>query len=218
MGLRGHRDSLSNSLRVVLLLAASLMAGPAFTVVSSAPQIAPVHDHDTHHRSQAPSGHAVGEGFVLAPVGDEESVRSGAPCSPGAAVREYRIAAITLEITMNRFLDYDPEGRMYVLEEEVARVRREEAQNKAARDIGTEPAVSIGLQGDAIQPLVLRVNQGECLRITLRNDMKNGEPVSVHLHGSGLYVVRAGGPAIATKSRIPTHPVQSQSSVTVALP
>ena len=46
--------------------------------------------------------------------------------------------------------------------------------------------MTIGLQGDAIQPLTLRVNQGECLRLTLRNDLAAGEPASLHLHGSGL--------------------------------
>ena len=59
-------------------------------------------------------------------------------------------------------------------------------------------AVSIGLQGDAIQPLVLRVNQGECLRITLRNELEGDEPASFHLHGSGLYMVDSAEPAIAT--------------------
>jgi FtsP/CotA-like multicopper oxidase with cupredoxin domain len=37
----------------------------------------------------------------------------------------------------------------------------------------------------------LRVNQGECLRITLRNDLAKGEPASLHL-------ARTGAPAIAT--------------------
>ena len=41
--------------------------------------------------------------------------------------------AISVEITLNRFLDYHPVGRMYVLKEELKRVRMEEAQNRAAR-------------------------------------------------------------------------------------
>ena len=57
----------------------------------------------------------------------------GAVAQRADPVREYDVVAIDLEITLNRYLDYDPEGRMYVLEEELERVRQEEAQNKAAR-------------------------------------------------------------------------------------
>lgn len=87
---------------------------------------------------------------------------------------------------------------MYALEEDLARVREEEARNQDARAGRAEPAVSVGLQGDAIQPLTLRVNQGECLRIALRNDPRDSEAASLHLHGSGLRVARSGAPAIAT--------------------
>ena len=87
---------------------------------------------------------------------------------------------------------------MYVLEADLERVRQEEAQNRAARLDQGNPSTSLGLQGDAIQPLVLRVNQGECLRVTLSNSLENGEPASFHLHGSGLHLAGTGAPAIAT--------------------
>ena len=51
---------------------------------------------------------------------------------PRARRYEYRIAAINVEMTLNRFLDHDPKGRMYV-EEELERVRQEEARNREAR-------------------------------------------------------------------------------------
>ena len=127
-----------------------------------------------------------------------ESVYQDAKCLPEAPLRAFDVAAINIEITLNRFLDYDPEGRMYVLEEDLERAKAEEAQNRAARADQAEPGVSIGLQGDAIQPLTLRVNQGECLRVTLRNAMDKGETVSLHLHGSGLHLADTGAPAIAT--------------------
>ncbi len=145
----------------------------------------------------APSGHQGDEGLVLvSEVG--ESVYQDAKCPPQAPVKAFDVAAINLEITLNRFLDYDPEGRMYVLEEDLDRARLEEAQNRAARAGKADPGLSVGLQGDAIQPLTLRVNQGDCLRITLRNAMDNAEPVSLHLHGSGLHLADTGAPAIAT--------------------
>jgi FtsP/CotA-like multicopper oxidase with cupredoxin domain len=121
-----------------------------------------------------------------------ETVRPGGACRRDAPARHYRVAAINVEITLNRYLDYDPRGRMYVLEEDIGRVRREEAQNRAARAGVGEPAVSLGLAGDAIQPLTLRVRPGECLRISLRNDLRNGEAVSLHLHGSQLRVAGGG--------------------------
>ena len=146
-----------------------------------------------------PSGHDGDEGLVLRSQA-EESVYQGAKCSPEATVRGFDVAAIKLEITLNRFLDYDPEGRMFVLEEELKRALQEEAQNRAARSDQAEPAASIGLQSDAIQPLTIRVNQGDCLRITLRNALDNGESASLHLHGSGLHMADTGVPAIATNT------------------
>ena len=146
----------------------------------------------------SPTGHAGSEGLVLGKDSGQETVYPGALCDPETPVREYSVVAVNVEITLNRFLDYDPQGRMYVLDGELDRVRREEAQNREARAGTAEPAVSLGLQGDAIQPLTLRVNQGECLRITLRNSLDNDEPASLHLHGSGLHLTDNGAPAIAT--------------------
>jgi manganese oxidase len=146
----------------------------------------------------APSGHQGSEGFVLAATGTTDGGQSGPECDPRAPVRRYDVVAIDVDITVNRYLDHDPRGRMYVLEADLARVRQEEAQNARARDTGADPAVSLGLQGDAIQPLVLRVVQGECLRIRLRNALGNSEAASLHLHGANLQVAGANGPAIAT--------------------
>lgn len=143
------------------------------------------------------SGHEQSEGLRLAGDPTSETMRPGERCPPTAPVRDYRIVAVNVDITLNRYLDHDPNGRAYVLEADVQRLRLEEAQNREARAGRAEPAVSPGVQGDAIQPLVLRVNQDECLRITLRNDLANGEPASVHLHGSALYVAGTGRPALA---------------------
>jgi FtsP/CotA-like multicopper oxidase with cupredoxin domain len=59
--------------------------------------------------------------------------------------------------------------------------------------------VTPGLQGDAIQPLVLRAHAGECLRMTLRNDLPE-EAASIVVHGAGLQLP-AGGAATATNPR-----------------
>ena len=150
--------------------------------------------------AQTPTGHQGSEGLTLGSNSGRETVYAGGLCDPSAPVREYDVLAISVEITLNRFLDYDPVGRMYVLKEELKRVRMEEAQNRAARLDQGEPAASLGLQGDGIQPLILRVNQGECLRVKLGNALNNTEPASFHLHGSGLHLTETGAPAIATNA------------------
>ena len=149
------------------------------------------------------------EGLVLGPYSDRETVYAGALCDPTAPLRDYSLVAINVEISLNRYLDYDHMGRMYVLEDRLEQVREEEAQNRAARADLAEPAVSIGLQGDAIQPLTIRANQSDCVRIVLRNALKENEPASLHVHGSSTYVADTGDPAIATNPGATILPGQS---------
>ena len=132
-----------------------------------------------------------------------------ATCARGAPTREYRAVAISVDITVNRFLDHDPEGRMFVLEDDLARVRQEERANADARAGRGEPGVTPGLQGDAIQPLTLRVRKGECLRVWVRNDLPGEESVSFSLHGASLRVAGSGGAAIATNPLATARPGQT---------
>ena len=173
-----HHDKKTGSLRFAAPIALVLV----LTACGSAPQFfnpAPTNPHEQNE------GQTLGANKV-------ESVYAGALCPANAPVRAYNVVAINVEITLNRFLDYDPNGRMYVLAENLARVRDEEARNKLARADKGDPAVSTGLQNDAIQPLTLRANQGECLRVTLRNDLKNDETTSLHLHGSSWHLKDSG--------------------------
>jgi FtsP/CotA-like multicopper oxidase with cupredoxin domain len=151
-----------------------------------------------------PSPHEADQGFALSAAAGE-TVRSGPRCVHDVTVRRYDVVALNVDVTLNRYLDHDPEGRMYALAGDVARVRAEEARNRAARRTDGDPAVSTGLQGDAIQPLTLRVRPGECLRIRLRDDLTHGEPASIHLHGTSLRVVD-GGPAVATNEAAVARP------------
>ena len=158
------------------------------------------------HGADDPSAHEESEGFVLVASAARENSAPAVRCDPSVAVRSYRVAAIGVDITLNRYLDHDPQGRMYVLEEDLARVRDEEARNAAARKTGSEPAVSIGLQGDAIQPLTLRVDPGECLRITLRNALPGNVSAGIQVHGSSLYVAGSTLPAITTNAAAYARP------------
>jgi hypothetical protein len=147
------------------------------------------------------SAHAMQQGVLLvADDQDKVKVTQGARCPANAPVRAYDITAMNVEITVNRFGDFYP-GYMYALTSDVAGVREEEAKNKAARD-SNDPtfaggAISNGLQGDLIQPLVIRANQGDCLRITLRNQIAD-EPTNMIINGSQMLVASTGKPANAT--------------------
>ena len=140
-----------------------------------------------------------GSSFLLASDSKAEPVAmSGGKCPAGVPVKQYDISMIAIEITLNRWLDYYP-GYMYVLTENVDKARDEEAKNKAAREKeGYDPgAVTTGIQGDYIQPLTIRGNQGDCVKITLRNQMKD-EAGSLHIHGSSMVVSATGKAATTT--------------------
>src|SRR3954454_1224195 len=153
---------------------ALLIAGVIIWAVPGQPDAASASHHAGHQQHFDDSAHETDQGLVLVSNLNQETVTAGLTCPADAPVRAYSVAAITVEMTLNRFLDYDPEGRMYVLEDDLPRVRQEEAANRAARAGQGEPAVSIGQQGDAIQPLTLRMGQGECLRIAVRNALGDG--------------------------------------------
>lgn len=132
-------------------------------------------------------------------VSSGEAVTGDGRCPVSAPVRRFDIAAINVEITINRFMHYFP-GYLYVLTEDLERVRREEKRNARARlePEGSFPTgPSHGLQTDLILPLILRVNVGDCVRILLRNQTENEgrEPVGFHLHSSSLVIRSSGLPA-----------------------
>ncbi|MBH0184379.1 MAG: hypothetical protein HP477_02860, partial [Nitrospira sp.] len=114
---------------------------------------------------QGAGAHAMQQGILLvAEDPDKVKVTQGARCPAHAPVRAYDITTINIEITVNRFGDFYP-GYMYALTEQLKGVREEEEKNKAARESEDVTfaggAVSNGLQGDLIQPLVIRANQGD---------------------------------------------------------
>src|SRR5680860_672970 len=144
---------------------------------------------------------AGGQYLLLASDRNVEPVAaSGGNCPSTAPVREYDISAINAEITLNQWLDYYP-GYMYVLTENIDKIREEEAKNAEAREVdghGDPGAVANGLQDQWIQPLVIRGNQGDCVKFTLRNQLEFGEEASLHIHGSNMVISKTGRPATTT--------------------
>ncbi|MFQ5579945.1 MAG: multicopper oxidase domain-containing protein, partial [Nitrospiria bacterium] len=133
--------------------------------------------------------------WFLGPTGAAESVSAGARCPSNAPVKELDITAINVEITLNHWQDFHP-GYMYVLTENVKGVREEERINREVRKApGYDPgAVSMGHQTDLITPLIIRGNQGDCMIITLRNEVED-EDVGLHIHGSSTVIQKTGQPA-----------------------
>ena len=145
--------------------------------------------------TSASEAHTQSQGIPLM-ISNEESVTSGGRCPANAPGKDFDVSAINAEITISRFMDFYA-GYLYVLAEDLEKVRAEEKKNKAARE-SADPfpsaAVSVGLQGDLIQPLVIRANAGDCVHLILRNQTENDESVSMHIHGSS-FIVKATGQA-----------------------
>ncbi|HSG06188.1 MAG TPA: multicopper oxidase domain-containing protein, partial [Nitrospiria bacterium] len=134
------------------------------------------------------------QNFYLGPTGVSESVSGNGRCPKYAPVREFDITAINLEITLNQWQDFHP-GYMYALTKDLDKIREEERRNSEARKNDNDPgAVSTGLQTDLIQPLTIRANQGDCVLVTLRNEVED-EDVSLHIHGSSMILRETGSPA-----------------------
>ncbi|MEO8324597.1 MAG: multicopper oxidase domain-containing protein [Nitrospirota bacterium] len=139
-------------------------------------------------------------GLLASTAGVEPVSMKGGLCPKTAPVRNYDVAAINVEISLNQWLDYYP-GYMYALTENIEKIREEEAKNAAARETEghADPgAVKNGIQDQWIQPLVIRGNQGDCVKITLNNQLEFGEEVSLHINGSDMVMSQSGQPALTT--------------------
>jgi len=148
--------------------------------------------------------------WFLGPTGAAETVTSGSLCPPGAPIKELDITAINVEITLNQWLDFHP-GYMYAITKDIPAIREEERLNTEARSApGFNPgAVSLGHQTDKISPLAIRGNQGDCMVITLRNEVEE-EDVGLHIHGSEMVIQATGQPATSVNPDSNVNPGKSQ--------
>lgn len=130
------------------------------------------HGDDGGDGAESESGHDhdVGTG------GTFEDLATTNGCPTGTPVKEFDVAALDVVIPLNRFGSHDPEGRMFTLASNVDAVRAQEAIPRSNPD-----KVSHGLRDDAIQPLVIRANLGDCVVVTLTNSLRD-EPASFHIH------------------------------------
>ena len=157
------------------------------------------------HASPASSGggfhdswaaHQLGQSYLLGPTEAAAKVYKGAHCPSNVPTKTYEVSAINVEITLNQWGDFYP-GYMYVLDKNIDKVRAEEEKNAPARESELDPgAVSNGLQGDAIQPFMIRANQGDCLRVKFTNRLED-EDAGFQVNGSAMIISSTGQPDTA---------------------
>ena len=112
-------------------------------------------------------------------------------CPTAAPVKTYDIAALRTKIYLNRWGDNDPVGFLFTDINNVNRVRA-----SASARAGDFFGISLGLADDPIQPMTMRINIGDCLRVGVTNltDMAT----SFHVHGADLILAETGEPALST--------------------
>lgn len=100
-------------------------------------------------------------------------------------VRTFYIEAIQIPIVYNKYGDYDPDGLLYVLEEDAERIRKE-ALKRFGMDI-PQPY-------EEVRPLVIRVNLGDTVKIHFRNHL--GRRLSIHVQGLSYDVNTSDGASV----------------------
>ena len=112
---------------------------------------------------------AVAPAQLIAPA-PASAVTTAAPvrCTGATAARGYDVAAVNVKIPYNRWGDLDPHGQMFVLQGDKAAVKNWHVPLKP--DPAADPARNRRLRP---RPLVLRANAGECVRVTLTNELND---------------------------------------------
>ncbi len=150
--------------------------------------------------------HESSEGPILGADTTEhtEVINEVQSCPEGAAVKRYDVSAITIEMVLNRWGDRDPEAYMFALDDQIEAIRAQEA---LVDDEANFFGLNLGLGADAIQPLTIRANMGDCVQINFTNTLN--QPAGFHIHGADLIVVATGEPALSTNPDSLALPEQS---------
>ncbi len=97
-------------------------------------------------------------------------------------IRHFTLEAIQIPIVYNQYGDYDPDGLLYVLEQDSRRIQKE-----ALRRFQQTPPQPY----EEVQPLVLRVNLGDTVKICFRNQLNRR--LSIHIQGLAYDVMTSDG-------------------------
>ena len=96
--------------------------------------------------------------------------------------RYFNIEAIQIPIVYNQYGDYDPDGLLYVLEEDSERIQRE--ADRRFRQTPPQPY-------EEVQPLVIRVNRGDTVKVCFRHSLNRR--LSIHVQGMAYDVMSSDG-------------------------
>ena len=96
--------------------------------------------------------------------------------------RCFTIEAIQIPIVYNQYGDYDPDGLLYVLEEDAERIQEE--ANRRFHQNRPQPY-------EEVQPLVLRVNLGDIVKIRFCHSLDRR--LSIHVQGLAYDVMTSDG-------------------------
>ncbi len=96
--------------------------------------------------------------------------------------RSFEIEAIQIPIVYNKYGDYDPAGLLYVLSKEARKI-----QEEATRKFQQSPPQPY----EKVQPLVLRVNLGDTVKVHFHNRLKRR--LSIHVQGLSYDVKNSDG-------------------------
>jgi FtsP/CotA-like multicopper oxidase with cupredoxin domain len=97
-------------------------------------------------------------------------------------IREYDIEAIQIPIVYNKYGDHDPDGLLYVLKKDADRIKR-----KAQENFNQE----IPMPYEEVQPLVIRANLGDVIKIHFTHSLKRN--LSIHVQGLAYDVKTSDG-------------------------
>ena len=97
-------------------------------------------------------------------------------------IRRFTLEAIQIPIVYNQYGDYDPNGLLYVLEQDSQRIQREAL--KRFQQTPPQPY-------EEVRPLVLRVNLGDTVKICFRTPLNRR--LSIHVQGLAYDVMTSDG-------------------------
>ncbi|WP_248964524.1 hypothetical protein [Sphaerisporangium perillae] len=123
----------------------------------------------------------------------------------GKTPETFKVSLINLPLFLNRFGDVVPEGRMYVLDENIAAVRAGYA-HAADPDRADE--------ADLIEPLTLRANRGDCIEVRFTNRLNEpAPPVNEKVRNAAIFTLP--GETLKAPGTVTPEPRQFAPAATV---
>jgi hypothetical protein len=126
------------------------------------------------------------------------------PCA-GKTPETFKVSLINVPLFLNRFGDVVPEGRMYVLDQNIAAVRAGYAQAANPARAG---------EADLIEPLTLRANRGDCIEVQFTNRLNEpAPPVNEKVRNAAIFTLP--GETLKPPGTVTSKPRQFAPAATV---